>query len=115
MVRVPEEDYEEFKKGMLAVHPASFTRAIIQANQAGQPQGLRHAPCRVLFVAGENEPNTTHQSNAMLAELMPSAVSRVVLGVGHGWMSEQPDLHIRMAEAWIRDSTLPHELVRAGF
>jgi pimeloyl-ACP methyl ester carboxylesterase len=115
MVKIPEEDYEEFKKGMLSVHPASFTRAIIQANQMGQPLGLRHAPCRVLFVAGENEPSTTHRSNAMLTELMPKAHYRVVRSVGHGWMSEEADLHIRMVEAWIKNSSLPHELVRAGF
>lgn len=115
MVRIPEEEYEDFKNGMLAAHPASFTHSILQANQMGQPPGLQHAPCRVLFVAGENEPGTTHQSNAMLAELMPEALSRVVLGVGHGWMSELPDLHIRMADAWIRNLSLPHELIEAGF
>ena len=115
MVKIPEEDYEDFKKGMLAVHPPSFTRALIKAKQTGQPPGLKYAPGRVLFVAGEREPKTTLRSNAMLAELMPNALCRVVLGVGHGWMSEEPDIHIRMVEAWIRNISLPHELIHAGF
>jgi pimeloyl-ACP methyl ester carboxylesterase len=115
LVKIPEEDFEEFKKGMLAVHPASFTRALIHANQAGQPPGLKYAPSRVLFVAGEKEPSATHRSNAMLTELMLEALYRVIPGVGHGWMSELTDLHIRMVDAWIRNSSLPHELVRAGF
>jgi pimeloyl-ACP methyl ester carboxylesterase len=115
LVRIPEEDYEEFRKGMLLVSPASFTRSIIQANHIRQPHGLKHVPCRVLFVAGEKESKTTLRSNAMLAELMPKAINRVVLGVRHGWMSEALDLHIRMVEEWLGDRPLPGELIRAGF
>jgi hypothetical protein len=69
----------------------------------------------VLFVAGEKEQKTTLRSNALLAELMPKALNRVVLGVGHGWMSEEPDVHIRMVEAWLRERSLPNELIKAGF
>jgi pimeloyl-ACP methyl ester carboxylesterase len=115
MVKIPEENYEEFRKAMLSVIPSSFTRSIIQANHVQQPYGLKHVPCRVLFVAGEKEPKTILRSNAMLAELMPKALNRVVLGVGNGWMSEEPDLHIRMVETWLSDRPLPNELIKAGF
>jgi pimeloyl-ACP methyl ester carboxylesterase len=115
LVKIPKEDYEEFRTGMLSVTPSSFTRSFVQANHVQQPHGLKHVPCRVLFVAGEKEPKTTLRSNAMLAELMPKALNRVVLGVGRRWMSEELDLHIRMVEAWLRDKSLPSELIRAGF
>lgn len=115
LVKISEEDYEEFREDMLSVTPSAFTRSNIQAINVRQPRGLNVAKCRVLFVAGENDSKSTLRSNAILAELMPNASNRVVLGVGHGWMREEPELHIRMVEAWLKHKPLPSELIRAGF
>jgi pimeloyl-ACP methyl ester carboxylesterase len=115
LIKIPEGNYEEFKEDMLSVTPASFTRSIIDASQVRQPRGLGHVNCKVLFVAGEKDPKTILRSNAMLAELMPDAMNRVALGVGHGWIREESELHIQMVEAWLRERSLPSELIRAGF
>jgi hypothetical protein len=52
MMKIPEEDYAEFKKGMLIMSPPSFTRSFLQASAMGIPPSLEEVPCRVLFVAG---------------------------------------------------------------
>jgi pimeloyl-ACP methyl ester carboxylesterase len=115
LIKIPEGNFEEFKEDMLSVTPSSFTRSIIEASQVSQPRGLGHVTCRVLFIAGENDPKSILRSNAMLAKLMPHAMNCVVLGVGHGWIREETELHIRMVEAWLEGRSLPSEFVRAGF
>jgi pimeloyl-ACP methyl ester carboxylesterase len=95
----------------LTESPSSFTRSILQANAMRQPPGLEEVACPVLFVAGENEPNAVKRSGFKLAEIMPNAESRTVPGMGHGWLAEAPDLHIRMVRAWVNDESLPQELL----
>ena len=113
MTKIPPEDYPEFKQGMLAMSPSSFRRSFIQAASMSQPPGLEEVTCRVLFVAGEKEPEAVRRSQAELATLMPNAACCVAPGMGHGWLAEAPDLHCRMVRAWLQDEELPEALVRA--
>jgi pimeloyl-ACP methyl ester carboxylesterase len=113
MTKIPAEDYEEFKKGMLLMSPSSFTRSFLQASSMELPPGLQEVACRVLFVAGEKEPQAVRQSQASLAGLLPSAESFIAPGMGHGWLAEAPDLHCRMIRSWIQDEQIPTELVRS--
>ena len=41
---------------------------------------------------------------------MPNAAARFVPGRGHGWLGEDPELHLRMVESWITGQDLPAEL-----
>jgi pimeloyl-ACP methyl ester carboxylesterase len=66
--------------------------------------------CPILLVAGEREPGTIRASNAALAALMPNVVARFVPGAGHAWLAADPELHVRMAQAWISGQALPAEL-----
>lgn len=111
-MKIPDKDYCEFKKGMLAMSSVSFTRSFLQALSLRQPQGLDKIACSVLFVAGENEAEAVNRSNVMLAKIMPNAQSRMVPHMGHGWLSEDSDLHIRMVRAWLNDQPLPSELAQ---
>lgn len=111
--KIPAKDYEEFKKGMLLMSPSSFTRSFLQASSIGIPPGLEEVACRVLFVAGENEPQAVKQSQASLARLLPSAESYIAPGMGHGWLAEAPELHCRMIRSWIQDEQMPTKLVRS--
>lgn len=113
-MKISDDDYDEFKLGMLAMSPSSFTRSFLQAASMEQPLDLESVSCPVLFVAGEKEPRTVRASNAMLAKLMPNAQSRIVPDVGHGWLAEKPDLHCRMVQALISDQPLPLELLIAN-
>lgn len=109
-MKISANDYDGFRQGMLAMSPSSFTRSFLQASAMRQPQGLVEVACPVLFVSGEKEPNAVKQSNIMLANLMPNALSRMVPGMGHGWLAEAVDLHIGMVRAWIGDQPLPQDL-----
>jgi hypothetical protein len=67
------------------------------------------APCPTLLVAGEKE-SRVRPTNAALAALMPRAEARYAPGLGHCWQRKDPDLHIRMVEAWVTGQPLPSGL-----
>lgn len=69
------------------------------------------APCPTLLVAGEQE-KFVRPTNAAMAELMPHGEARFVLGLEHVWQRAEPELHIRMVEAWVSGDQLPSELRR---
>jgi pimeloyl-ACP methyl ester carboxylesterase len=112
MTKIPAEDYEDFKKGMLSMSPSSFTRSFLQANSMRIPSGMENVVSRVLLVAGEREPQAVRQSQASLARLLPNAENYVAPSMGHGWLAEAPDLHFRMVRAWLQNEPLPEELAR---
>jgi hypothetical protein len=86
----------------------AFRRAVVDSFYATAASG---APCPVLLVAGENE-GTIRPADAALATLMPHAEARFAPGLGHCWQRKDPDLHIRMVEAWCTGQALPSELRR---
>jgi pimeloyl-ACP methyl ester carboxylesterase len=112
ITKIPPEDYAEFKQGMLAMSPSSFRRSFIQAASMSRPPDLEEVTSRVLFVAGEKEPEAVRLSQAELATVMPNAACYVAPRMGHGWLAEAPDLHCRMVRAWLQDEELPEALVK---
>jgi pimeloyl-ACP methyl ester carboxylesterase len=110
MMKMPPENYDGFRRTMRAMSPSSFTRSFLQALSQRQPPGMEKAACPVLFVAGEKEPQAVRDSNTMLAKLLPHATARIAPGMGHGWLAENPDLHVQMVSAWISDAPLPSVL-----
>lgn len=111
-MKIPDDGFEEFEQNMRSMSSSSFTRSFLQALSLRQPPGLDQVQCPSLFVAGEKEPRAVNESNAMLARSMPNAQSRMAPDLGHGWLAEAPDLHIRMVQAWLSDQPLPAELVQ---
>jgi pimeloyl-ACP methyl ester carboxylesterase len=105
-MKIPQADYNDFKQGMLAMSPSSFTRSFLQALSLRQASGLEHVTCPVLFVAGEAEPQAVKQSNVMLAHTLPHAKCVVAPHMGHAWLAEAPELHIKMVRAWLCDQPL---------
>jgi 3-oxoadipate enol-lactonase len=108
----PEGSIDGLRDNFRRMHSASFVRAVRDTLDFREPPGLATAVCPTLFVAGGREPKATLASNAMLAARMPHAAARVVPGVHHGWIANDPLLHCRMVEAWINDRPLPGELVQ---
>jgi hypothetical protein len=41
---------------------------------------------------------------------MPHATARFAPGLPHGWLAREPQLHVRMVEAWLTGQELPSEL-----
>jgi pimeloyl-ACP methyl ester carboxylesterase len=103
---------EDFVAQIQAADPRSFRRAFADANDTRITPGLLAAPCPTLLVAGERELRHVRQSNRLLAERMPAAEARTVLGAGHGWGPTQlPEVHRQMVEAWLGGRALPPALV----
>ena len=101
-----------FAADLRAVSPTAFRRSFADANDKKNrfsPEELS-VSCPILLVAGEREPGTIRASNAALAALMPNVVARFVPGAGHAWLAAQPELHVRMVQAWISGQELPAEL-----
>ena len=84
----------------------AFRRAILDSFQ---PIAATEAPCPTLLVAGEKE-SMIRPADAALATLMPRAEAWFAPGLDHCWQRKDPDLHIRMVEAWITAQELPAEL-----
>ena len=102
---------EETKADLRAASPRAFWRGFSDANDTRiSPEEVR-APNPTLLVAGEREVKPpVRASNAALAALMPHAVAQFAQGLGHGWLGQEPDLHLRMVEAWLAGEDLPSEL-----
>lgn len=99
---------EEAQADMQRASPAAFRRGFAEANSTRITATQLEAPCPTLLVAGEFETKPpVRASNAALAGLMPHAEARYVVGCGHGWIGEKPDLHRRMVQAWLTGEDLP--------
>ena len=103
---------EQTRADLRAASPWAFRRGFADANDTRiTPEEVR-APCPTLLVAGERETKPpVRASNAVLAALMPNAEARFAPGLGHGWLGEWPEVHLRMVEAWISGQELPSELL----
>lgn len=103
---------EATRADMRRASPSAFRRGFADANGTRLTPAELEASCPTLLVAGEREMKPpVRASNAALAELMPNADARYVVGCGHGWLGAKPDLHLRMVQAWLTGRELPSELV----
>jgi len=110
MVGVAPSGRDQFAADLRAVSPAAFRRAFAEGNDIRISREELSASCPTLLVAGEREQRAIRASNAALAALMPNAEARFAPGRGHAWLAVEPELHVRMVEAWIIGQELPAEL-----
>jgi pimeloyl-ACP methyl ester carboxylesterase len=109
-IGIAPSSIDRFAADMRAASPRAFRRAFSDAN------GVRISPEEVgasnptLLVAGEREATIVRASNAALAVLMPSALARFAPRRGHGWVATDPELHVRMVQAWVEAREVPAEL-----
>jgi pimeloyl-ACP methyl ester carboxylesterase len=101
---------EEARAALRVSSPRAIRRAYLEGCKTLPARTEIAAPCPTLLVAGEKE-STVRRSNAALAALMPHALARYVPGLAHAWLLKNPELHVRMVEAWLADEELPPELV----
>lgn len=99
-LKLKEKNADSFFTDMRNAHPRSFARALSQANSKLDLQGLEESTNPVLFLAGELEHGVA-QSNKRLSKIMPNAMSIVIPGVNHGWLTQKPDLHIQLVKTWL--------------
>jgi pimeloyl-ACP methyl ester carboxylesterase len=100
---------EAGREGLRAASPRAFHGAFFEGFRSAVSRVEMRAESPTLMVAGEKE-RVVRPSNAAMAALMPHAAARYVPGLGHGWMAKEPELHVRMVEAWLTGAELPAEL-----
>jgi pimeloyl-ACP methyl ester carboxylesterase len=109
-VGIAPSSIDGFAADMRAASPTGFRRAFADANSIRISPEEVSAPSPSLLVAGEREPSIVRASNAALAALMPRATARYAPGRGHGWLAVEPELHVRMVQAWIEGHEVPVDL-----
>lgn len=110
-LHLPESLYEQFRQDICAVSPRSFRRAYSQVHELRYFPEIKTVTNPVLFVAGQKEPRDILESNQQLALQMYCAQSRLASNLGHAWLVEAMELHVRMVQAWVNDEPLPQELI----
>jgi pimeloyl-ACP methyl ester carboxylesterase len=100
---------EAGREDLRAASPRAFRSAFFEGFRSAVSRVEVRAASPTLLVAGEQE-SVVRPSNAALAALMPHAVARYAPGLGHGWAAKEPELHVRMVEAWLTGTELPAEL-----
>jgi pimeloyl-ACP methyl ester carboxylesterase len=110
MLRVPPENYDEYRQNVKLMSRQGFLGASAAAGGFRMPPAYASVAVPTLVVAGAREHNLMRQSMAQLVATMPHVEARIVPNVGHGWNGEAPELFSRMIRAWISDAPLPDEL-----
>lgn len=100
---------EAGREDLRTASPGAFRRAFFEGFRPAVSRVEVRAASPTLLVAGEKE-HAVRSSNSALAALMPDAAARYVPGLGHGWLAREPELHVRMVEAWPAGTALPAEL-----
>jgi len=100
---------EEGRADLRASSRRAFRRAFVEGFKSGVSRVEVTAPSPTLLVAGEKE-TAVRPANAALASLMPRAAARFAPRLPHGWVAREPELHVRMVEAWLTGQELPSEL-----
>jgi pimeloyl-ACP methyl ester carboxylesterase len=100
---------EEGRADLRASSRRAFRRAFVEGFKSGVSRVEVTAPSPTLLVAGEKE-TAVRPANAALACLMPRAAARFAPRLPHGWVAREPELHVRMVEAWLTGQELPSEL-----
>lgn len=110
-LRVPETEFEDYRRGMAAMSRRAFLRIGDELMGFRLPAGLADASCPTLVVAGEREHELVRRSIPALVAALPRAEGRLAPGVGHGWNGEAPELFAETVRAWITDAPLPPALL----
>ncbi|CAA9585501.1 MAG: hypothetical protein AVDCRST_MAG19-4531 [uncultured Thermomicrobiales bacterium] len=109
-LRIPEAEYDDYRRAMAAMSRRSFLRIGDELLGFRLPAGLADAPCPTLVVAGEREHELVRRSIPVVVAALPRAEGRLAPGLGHGWNGEAPELFAATVRAWITDAPLPQDL-----
>ena len=106
---VPEEEYQLFIADLQRTTKKSFRRAMSQANML-KVNAIFDNPA--LFVSGEKESETIHQSHQMLAHKNTQSDCAYYPGGSHAWLFSDIASHIQLVKYFLLDDDFPEKLHR---
>jgi pimeloyl-ACP methyl ester carboxylesterase len=105
---IPEQYLPLFHDDLIHSTSVDFNRTLIENLMRQQlPETLT---CPLLVTVGAKETLPAKQAAQKLTRLYPSAVGRLVPGLGHVWALQNPDLFAATVKAWALDAPLPAAL-----
>jgi len=111
---LPSEVQGVFAENVRAMRPRAYRRIFEEVAAYTLPRSLGAVGTPTLVLAGSTESDMIQHAVETIAATMPEATGRIVLGVGHGWNVEAPDLFNATVRAWVEGAPLPPGLKTAG-
>jgi pimeloyl-ACP methyl ester carboxylesterase len=105
---IPEQYTSLFHDDLMYATSETFNRTMITCLM--EQKMPRQVESPLLVTVGEKETLPAKQAARQLSRLFPSAVVRRVMGMGHVWALQNPDLFASTVRAWVSGSTLPPAL-----
>lgn len=111
---VPPALFDEFAADTRALRTDAFLD-VLTANMGFRlPEALSQVRVPTLVLVGEREQTAVKRSAQSIAARMPNAQGRQVLGVGHNWNFEKPELFADTVAAWCEGRSLDPSLLPLG-
>ncbi len=109
-LKLPAEDFAEFRTAALATDAKTVRRVTEEAITFRIPERTATSDCPVLAVAGGDEHDLVRRSVPLIAAAFPDGEGRLIDGVGHAWTAERPDVFSAMIKARVLGGDLPGPL-----
>ncbi|WP_258725870.1 alpha/beta fold hydrolase [Cellulomonas sp. NS3] len=107
---VPPADVDGYVHAASTVAPGTHLRVGAELLDYRLPEAAAASPSRVLAVAGEREHALILQSLTPIAAAFPRGAARVVPGLGHAWVGQDPQLFAAMVDAHVAAAPPPVQL-----
>ena len=109
-LKVPDEDIDAYLAAARTMAKGTYQRVGGELLGFRVPAGADRSPCRLLAVAGEGEHELIRRSVPLLAGAFPFGTARLLPGLGHAWVGEDPGLFADVLTAHVLDAPLPAAL-----
>ena len=111
-LKVPDEDLDAYVAAGRTMARGTYRRVGGELLGSRVPAGAERSTCRLLAVAGDREHELIRRSVPLLAAAFPRGAGRLVPGLGHAWVGEDPASFAAVLTAHVGDEALPGGLLQ---
>jgi len=112
---IPMGRRDDYRHDVSLITGTQFAHIVAASARFTLPESLDKLDTPILFLTGGKETRLAHRSAAALSAPIPNGIARVASGMRHDWPLHYPDLFSRTVDGWLSGTTLPLEIVQAGF
>ena len=107
----PADAAEMYIETGVGIDQQSLKSMMAEVMHSDGPTGLENFTNPVLISAAEKDQSLIHDSQKDLLGIFPNAQAVIAPNMHHGWSGENPELFSNMIGAWLKDRSLPDELI----
>lgn len=108
-IKLPDQYFESYFSASKAISRDTVARIIQENTNFGLPSGLEQNQVPALILVGQKEVRIMRESAQDLVKVLPANSGYTILGIGHTFNFEAPELFNTIVRAWITDRPLPTE------